>query len=157
MSKNVITCLREMQWNSPLQFEPVGMVVLVLLEDMTIRKAYRKAPSDSRDKTGIYFFYKTNIEIEKKVIGWAYPISITADLENYTLQHYNELKSSGLLFEFYPHATGNSNDDLQAICVDEGYVSIKSGTSTTCYKKRYYYDIVDEDSEMDVCYVQHAL
>lgn len=57
-------------------------------------------------------------------------------LGSLTLQQYNRVKDSGLLWVKYPEATGSPNEDLFAVCF-----ASKNG--------KHYYDILDEEIEYD--------
>ena len=59
------------------------------------------------------------------------------ELKDLTLQEYEGLKKSGFLWEFYPEATGDVDEDLEAV-----FVSLQA-----C--GRYFYDIRDEEAEYD--------
>ena len=63
-------------------------------------------------------------------------------LQDLTLQAYKTLKASGMLYEFYPEATGNPNDDLQAYTVAYHYNELTGD-------RKYFYDIQDEEAEYD--------
>ena len=59
-------------------------------------------------------------------------------LHNLTLQQYEILLNGGMLWVYYPHATGIVNRDLQAVPVMRTH-NHDSGITTT------FYDIRDED------------
>jgi hypothetical protein len=70
-------------------------------------------------------------------------------LNELSLQEYNHLKSAGILWEYYPGATGNVNDDLDAVCQIEEQIYKKEIRFGVVHKvptkKRFFYDIIDED------------
>lgn len=79
-------------------------------------------------------------------------------LESLTLQDYEKAKKSGMLWEYHPHATGNINQDLQAVVVKqskrdafmtnrdcEGYLIGYDVYNVTVYT----YDIIDEEAEYE--------
>ena len=67
-------------------------------------------------------------------------------LQDLTLQAYSRLKASGMLYEFYPEATGKPDDDLQAVVVRTGMINTVDNPK---YIKHYFYDILDEEAEYD--------
>ena len=78
------------------------------------------------------------------------------ELKDLTLQEYEGLKKTGFLWEFYPEATGDVDEDLDAVCVK--LISV-DGIERTKYKthskitetsiRRFFYDIIDEEAEYD--------
>ena len=79
-------------------------------------------------------------------------------LQDLTLQAHSRIKASGMLYELYPEATGNPNDDLQAYAVayrngDTVRLTRDSrdslGICTRRIPKVYFYDIQDEEAEYD--------
>ena len=70
-------------------------------------------------------------------------------LNELSLQEYNHLKQSGILWECYPGATGNIDDDLDAVCQIEEHnykKEIRFGiVHRVPTKKRFFYDIIDEE------------
>lgn len=69
-------------------------------------------------------------------------------LEELTVKEYRAVRISGMLWEAYPEATGDYNQDLQAVVVHEEPIEENLGQFCGGWvdtgKKRYYYDIIDE-------------
>lgn len=59
-----------------------------------------------------------------------------------SLQEYNKAKSSGMFYEVWPEATGNPDEDLQAVCVLYEPAGLLVGA-------RFFYDIIDEEAEYE--------
>lgn len=70
-------------------------------------------------------------------------------LNELSLQEYNHLKSTGILWEVYPEATGSIDDDLDAVCQIEDQSYKKENHFGIVHKipskKRFFYDIIDEE------------
>lgn len=72
-----------------------------------------------------------------------------------SLQEHTTLKNMGMLFEMYPDATGNVDDDLQAVRVDaytkaDWSVTKQVGkTVLPRVKTVFFYDIIDQEAEYD--------
>ena len=79
------------------------------------------------------------------------------ELKDLTLQEYEGLKKSGLLWEFYPEATGGAYEDLEAVCVKSvisdvlvrDVLSADRKKLTEIKSRRFFYDIRDEEAEYD--------
>ena len=87
------------------------------------------------------------------------------NLEDYSLQEYNKIKDSGIMWVYYPHATGCASRDLQAVCVKSeavcpsvssdivGYDGLRKvvigSVLTSTGISKHYYDIIDEDAVYD--------
>jgi len=70
-------------------------------------------------------------------------------LNELSFQEYNHLKSTGILWEYYPGATGDIDSDLDAVCQIEEQNCKKEIRCGTIHKvptkKRFFYDIIDEE------------
>lgn len=70
--ESVLSELHNRQFNPAYRLEPVGSVVLILMTDGQIRKAYRKSPIESKECPKTYFDYDTGEIITQDHVGWSY-------------------------------------------------------------------------------------
>ena len=71
-----------------------------------------------------------------------------------SLQEYNKAKASGMFYEVWPEATGNVDEDLEAVClhISRSVVYVEAGGNlapNVHYKRKYFYDIIDEEAEYE--------
>lgn len=84
------------------------------------------------------------------------PVTGRKRLGELSLQEYECLRSSGMLWEMYSNATGNVDDDLQAICIDayakeDWSVTNQAGRAVLPRVKTvFFYDIIDEEAEYEL-------
>lgn len=79
-------------------------------------------------------------------------INMNKLLGQLSLQEYESLKDTGMLWVYYPEATGNYNCDLEATVVNvvKMFTPIVTHYASDRHSvKVYFYDIIDEDAEYE--------